>query len=200
MRSSFIATLCCIAIISIGCNQSASDEFAGLSEREKKLIDDQISLINLLPSSAAGCCDTYIQLERVINLAATDIGHKYATRLIDECKSRVRGELIRFLEARLRSSVSNQLITNNYNSFVQRKRGSNWEVVSIKETSKNITVDDNATHLNLEHTLSLREHTGLFRADNFAVVRAKQSITARPNCGGVPPEDIVFEYTAELVD
>jgi hypothetical protein len=65
MRTALLTTVVCLALLINGCNESKSDASADLSEQERKLIDGQVALINLLPTSIAESCETLQRLARV---------------------------------------------------------------------------------------------------------------------------------------
>jgi hypothetical protein len=92
------------------------------------------------------------------------------------------------------------MIRDNYASTVGEQLGSDWEVVSMDRTSIEVVPDGDGARLDMTHTLSLRQHTELFREDVFATKRAKQFLIARPNCQGNPPQDVLLESSAEIIE
>lgn len=134
------------------------------------------------------------------DLAEKQAGRMYAIEITDQHKFKVKQQMNRILTDRLVNSVSGTMIRDNYASTVREQLGSDWEVVSMDRTSIEVVPDGDGARLDMTHTLSLRQHTGLFRADVFATKRAKQSIVARPNCQGNPPQDVVFESSAEIIE
>ena len=200
MRTAFIAFICCVALLRVGCNQTEANTTSGLTDAEKKLLDNQIAMINLLPSSVKEGCESAERLSRIADLAETGAGRDYAARIVATHRTRIYDELNRILVERLNNSVTEEMLRRNYTEIVIKKYGSNCEVVAMQPLSRDIVSRQVPVRLEVTHSISLRKHTGLFQKDEFAVIQAKQTIIAEPNCQGRPPEDVVLKYAAEFME
>lgn len=200
MRPALLMAAFCLVLFTFGCKDSKSNAETDVTEQEKKIIDGQVAQINLLPNSIAECCESLERLAHVADLAETQNGRMYAVQITGRHSSKVRELVQKFLTDRLVNSVSGTMIRDNYAMTVRRQLGSDWEVVSMDRTSIDVIPDGDGVRLDMTHTLSLRQHTGLFREDVFAIKRAKQSIIARTNCQGRPSQDVLQETSARIID
>ena len=165
-------------VLVAGCSKLSGDPAnAEMTADEKQLIDNQLAKIDVSSTSLSECRKSIIRLADLDALPKTGGGKKYVLEKWEEYKGILDRRIQQLLTDYAKQQLSFELIRKNYQSRVTAEMGRDWEVVSLDDAKVYFNPSGTTVVVNMDHVLSLREHTGWFRSDNFATKRAQQSIT-----------------------